>query len=157
MHDTGLKVSSIRLLVTILGHFGGEVAPRWSYFTQINGRRISKKTKSQLKPYRSTHHSQQHLSSSPSYRKYNTIFYKRLREQNIYYLTRNSVQAKYVQQTWSHQPKVCERTEQMSDQCETEHFGWTTRASFRKDHSTDAAVNEFILSLHPELHDLQPV
>lgn len=32
---------------------------------------------SQLKPYRSTHHSQQHLSSSPSYRKYNTIFYKR--------------------------------------------------------------------------------
>lgn len=66
-------------LFTLLWH---ERAARWSYFTQIDGCRISNKTRkppmnSQLKPYRSTHHSQQHLSSSPSYRKYNTIFYKR--------------------------------------------------------------------------------
>lgn len=62
--------------------FPGEEAPRWSYFTQINGRRISKQTKQTADELavgtlnRSTHHSQQHLSS-PSYRKYNTIFYKR--------------------------------------------------------------------------------
>lgn len=36
-----------------------------------------------------------------------TLYFTRgLREQNIYYLTRNSVQAKYVQQTWSRRPKA---------------------------------------------------
>lgn len=79
-------------------HFTGERAPSLVLFHTNQRPQNLKQNKRAVD--RSTHHSQQHLSSSPSYRKYNTIFYKRTKEQNIYYLTGNSVQAKYVQQTW---------------------------------------------------------
>lgn len=50
-----------------------------------------------------------------------TLYFTRgLGEQNIYYFTRNSAQAKYVQQTCSHHPRICEHMEQTRDQCETE-------------------------------------
>lgn len=60
------------------------VAPRWSYFTQINGRRTSNKTSKPVDELAVWNRIDPHpsltaasLSSSPSYRKYNTIFYKR--------------------------------------------------------------------------------
>lgn len=49
-----------------------------------------------------------------------TLYFTRgLREQNIYYLTRNSVQAKYVQQNVA---PPTEHVEPTSEQSDTEHF-----------------------------------
>lgn len=77
----------------------------------------------QLKPYRSTHHSQQHLSSSPSYRKYNTIFYKRTKrtEHLLSYKEQRTGRVMYSERGPT-EPRFCEHTEQLSHQSETGHF-----------------------------------
>lgn len=70
--------------------FTGERAPHCSDGTQLRKQKP-------LDAGQSAGRSQQHLSSSPSYRKYNTIFYKRTKRTER--LLSYKEQAEYVQRT----------------------------------------------------------
>lgn len=133
MYNTGLKVSSIQLFATILWHFPWWTGSTLVLFHTVNGRRISNKTSKplmnlQLKPYRSTHHSQQHLSSPPSYRKYNTIFYKRTKrsEHLLSYKEQRTGRVCTANMDPPSQGPVNIWTKWVSEQYETEHFGCRT-------------------------------